>query len=77
MVRSRYDGWRAFWIAIIVIFGGHYLLSFFFAVPTVGTLMVWTSFIVGGLMIFMMAGLGGRDLTRMVKASKELQTKNK
>lgn len=70
-------GWKAFWIAIIVIFGAHYILSFAFEVPTVGMLMVWVSFIVGGLMIFMMAGLGGRDLTRMVKASKEIQSKNK
>ena len=55
---------------IAVIFLGHYVLSFSFSNIHVGTIMVWTSFIVGGVMIFMLAGLGGKDIVNMAKDNK-------
>lgn len=64
------SGWKIFWVVIAVIFLGHYVLSFSFSNIHVGTIMVWTSFIVGGVMIFMLAGLGGKDIVNMAKDNK-------
>ncbi|MCQ4635551.1 sodium:solute symporter family protein [Anaerovorax odorimutans] len=63
-------GWKVFWVVIAVIFLGHYVLSLGFANQGLGITMVWMSFIVGGLMIFMLAILGGRDIIQMAKDSK-------
>lgn len=65
--------WKTFWVIIAVVFIAHYILSFAFANMGIGIAMTWTSFIVGGFMIFIMAILGGKDLAGMVRASKESQ----
>ena len=65
-------GWKVFWICVAVIFGMHYVMSFAFHVEPFGIAMVWTSFIVGGLMIFIMAILGGKDIIGMAQASRQL-----
>jgi Na+/proline symporter len=70
-------GWKVFWVVEIGLFIVHYLLSFFFHIPVVGFVMVWTSLIVGVLMIFMTAFLGGRDLVRMVQAGQEVRQTSK
>jgi Na+/proline symporter len=66
-------GWKIFWVVELGLFVVHYILSFLFHVPAIGLVMVWVSIIVGVLMIFMTALLGGRDLVRMVQAGKELR----
>ena len=70
-------GWKIFWVVIAVIFLGHYVLSFAFANQTVGVIMVWTAFIVGGAMIFMLAALGGKDIVHMAKANKAAERAEK
>ena len=70
-------GWKAFWIGVIIIFGGHYLLSFTFHFEPMGIGMVWASFGVGTIMIFIMAILGGKDIVGMVKDSKASEKKLK
>lgn len=70
-------GWKVFWVVIGVIFLGHYVLAFGFEHQILGTIMVWTSFIIGGAMIFMLAGLGGKDIVNMARANKEAAKKQK
>ena len=70
-------GWKVFWVVIAVIFLGHYVFSLGFANQGLGMAMVWVSFIVGGLMIFMLAILGGKDIINMAKASKRAGDKLK
>jgi hypothetical protein len=60
-------GWKAFWVVVAVIFAAHYVLSLGFQVETIGVAMIWVALTVGGLMIFMMAILGGRDLIGMAQ----------
>jgi Na+/proline symporter len=69
--------WKIFWVVELGLFVIHYILSFLFHVPAVGLIMVWISIIVGVLMIFMTAILGGRDIISMVKVGKELQKNSK
>lgn len=66
--------WKIFWVVVAVIFIGHYFLSFFYHLEMVGILMTWVALIVGVLMIFMMAVLGGKDIGNMVKVSKEVSS---
>ena len=68
-------GWKVFWVVVFLVFGLHYVLSFLFHVPAMTLTMVWISTIVGGLMIFMLAGLGGRDIYRMAKAANQIGKK--
>lgn len=63
-------GWKVFWVVVAVIFAAHYLLAFGFHILPVGLTMVWIAMIVGVLMIFMMAILGGKDLIEMAKDNK-------
>ncbi|GHV54708.1 hypothetical protein FACS1894206_08080 [Deltaproteobacteria bacterium] len=63
-------GWKIFWIAVFVVFGVHYLFSFLFHIPFFGLSMVWTSFLVGFLMILMLGALGTKDMLDMVAATR-------
>ena len=75
---ARTGGWKVFWVCVAVIFAAHYILSFAFHVEPMGIAMVWTSFVIGVIMIFIMAILGGKDIAGMVKANKEMnRIKNK
>ena len=65
--------WRIFWIFVFTVYGLHYILAFFFHYYISALLMVWLSLIVGVLMVFILAILGGADLVKMVKASKEVE----
>lgn len=65
--------WKIFWVVVAVVFIAHYIMSFMFVIPTVGTLMVWVALAVGIVMIFIMSILGGKDIVSMVKASKEAE----
>lgn len=65
--------WKMFWIAVAVVFGAHYILSFGFAKEGVGITMTWASLIIGVIMIFIMAILGGKDIAGMAKANKAAQ----
>lgn len=67
------NNWKIFWIGVAIIFGGHYVLSLAFANMTIGVVMTWVALIVGVIMIFIMAILGGKDIAGMVKASKEAE----
>ncbi|MDR1135925.1 MAG: sodium:solute symporter family protein [Clostridiales Family XIII bacterium] len=62
--------WKTFWVVVFAVFALHYVLAFLFHVPVFGLAMVWMSFIVGSVMIFMLAGLGGKDLIDMARATK-------
>jgi SSS family solute:Na+ symporter len=62
--------WKLFWIVVFTIFGLHYVFSFLFHVPFFGLSMVWTSLLIGFLMIFMLGILGTKDLVSMVQATK-------
>ncbi len=64
-------GWKVFWVAVVVVFAAHYVMSLGFQVQNLGIAMVWVALIVGTLMIFMMAILGGRDLIHMAKDNKK------
>lgn len=66
-----------FWVGVAVIFGGHYILSLAFANMTIGITMTWTAVVIGIIMIFIMAFLGGKDILGMVKASKAAEVKLK
>ncbi|MDR0424374.1 MAG: sodium:solute symporter family protein [Clostridiales Family XIII bacterium] len=68
-------GWKTFWVVVFTVFALHYVLAFLFHVPVFGLSMVWTSFIVGGIMIFMLAGLGGKDLVNMARIAKRAEAK--
>ena len=70
-------GWKAFWIGVIIIFAGHYILSLGFHVEALGLTMTWASFGVGTVMIFIMAILGGKDIVGMVKDSKAAEQRLK
>ena len=70
-------GWKAFWIGVIIIFAAHYILSFTFHIEAMGIGMVWASFGVGAIMIFVMAILGGKDIVGMVKDSKNAEARIK
>ena len=70
-------GWKVFWIAVFVIFALHYVLSIWFHIPVIGLGMVWVATIVGVLMIFMLASLGGRDIYRMAQATQREYDKAK
>ena len=63
-------GWKVFWVAVVIVFAAHYVLSLGFHVQSIGIMMVFVALIVGTLMIFMMAILGGRDLIGMAKENK-------
>jgi SSS family solute:Na+ symporter len=69
-------GWKAFWIVVFTVFALHYVLAFLFHIKTFGTAMIWISFVVGALMIFMLAGLGGRDLVNMARVAKDVEKQN-
>ncbi len=70
-------GWKAFWIGVIIIFAGHYILSLGFHLEALGLTMTWASFGVGTVMIFIMAILGGKDIVGMVKDSKAAEQRLK
>ena len=70
-------GWKVFWVCVAVIFGGHYVLSLAFSNMGIGVAMTWTSIVVGIIMIFIMAVLGGKDIAGMVRDSKEAEVKLK
>jgi len=71
------ESWKAFWIGVIIIFAAHYFLSFTFHIKAMGIAMVWASFGVGAIMIFIMAILGGKDIAGMVKDSKAAEKRLK
>lgn len=62
-------GWKAFWFCLAVIFAAHYILSFAYANMYVGITMTWVSIVVGILMIFIMAILGGKDIVSLFKST--------
>jgi SSS family solute:Na+ symporter len=64
-------GWRAFWIIIFAVFFLHYILAFFFHIPAIVTVMIWTALIVSGLMIVLFTIMGGRDLGAMISDSRK------
>lgn len=70
-------GWKAFWVCVTVIFGGHYVLSLAFTYMGIGVTMTWISIIVGVIMIFLMAILGGKDIIGMAKESKAAEARLK
>lgn len=70
-------GWKAFWVGVIIIFAGHYILSLGFHVEALGLAMTWAAFGVGIVMIFIMAVLGGKDIVGMVKDSKAAEQRLK
>jgi antibiotic biosynthesis monooxygenase (ABM) superfamily enzyme len=74
---AKNAAWKIFWIVELGLFVVHYILSFFFHVPAIGLVLVWVSIIVGVLMIFMTAFLGGKDIISMVKVGKELRQDSK
>ncbi len=63
-------GWKVFWVITGIIVAVHYLFSFLFHIPFFGHAMVWTSFIVGFLMIFILSIMGGIDLKNMIASTK-------
>ena len=63
------SGWKTFWVCLTIIFGAHYILSFAYANMHVGIAMTWVSIVVGTLMIFMMAVLGGKDIVGLFKTT--------
>ncbi|MDR1574287.1 MAG: sodium:solute symporter family protein [Clostridiales Family XIII bacterium] len=63
--------WKIFWVVVFTVFALHYVLAFLFHIPVFGTAMIWTSFVVGSVMIFMLAILGGKDLVLMARTTKE------
>ena len=65
--------WKVFWICVSVVFIGHYVLSFAFSEMAAGVAMTWTSIIVGTVLIFIMAILGGKDIINMAKENKRVQ----
>ncbi len=70
-------GWKAFWICVAVIFGAHYVLSLAFANMGIGVTMTWVAIVVGIVMIFIMAILGGKDIINMAKESKAAEARLK
>ncbi|MDR2133175.1 MAG: sodium:solute symporter family protein [Clostridiales Family XIII bacterium] len=69
------SGWKTFWVVVFVVFAMHYVLAFLFHLPAFGVAMIWTSFVVGAIMIFMLAILGGKDLVNMARIAKESEKK--
>lgn len=63
--------WKLFWIAVVVIFVLHYVLSFLFSIETIGVMMVWISIAVGIVMLVMLAVLGGKDIIELARTSKK------
>jgi hypothetical protein len=69
-------GWKTFWVVVFTVFVLHYILAFLFHIPVFGTAMIWISLVVGTVMIFMLAGLGGRDLVNMARAETQPEKQN-
>lgn len=59
--------WKLFWTVVSIVFVLHYLLAFFFQIPSVGLAMVWVAIVVGIAMVFMLAVLGGKDIIVLVR----------
>lgn len=59
--------WKFFWVCVFTVFILHFILSFWFHVPTMALLMIWVSLIVSVAMILLLGGLGARDAVRMLK----------
>lgn len=70
-------GWKVFWVCVAVIFGAHYVLSLAFANMGIGVAMTWVSIVVGIIMIFIMAILGGKDIVAMARESKAAEERLK
>jgi SSS family solute:Na+ symporter len=69
-------GWKAFWVVVFTVFALHYILAFLFHIKIFGTVMIWISLVVGALMIFMLAGLGGKDLVNMSRIASKIEKQN-
>lgn len=69
--------WKAFWIVVFVVFAAHYVLAMAFANMTIGVITTWASLIIGVVMIFIMAILGGKDIVNMAKANKATEARLK
>ncbi len=63
--------WKVFWVIVFVVFGLHYVLSFFFQVPSIALTMIWISLVIGVIMIAMLAVLGLKDVVQMIRDFKE------
>ena len=70
---DKSTSWKVFWVCVSVVFIGHYVLSFAFSGMTAGVAMTWTAIIVGTVLIFIMAVLGGKDIVNMAKENKSAQ----
>lgn len=71
------SSWKIFWVIMAIIFVAHYTLSFGFTNMGFGVAMTWVSLVIGVIMIFVMAILGGKDIVGMVKDSKAVEAKLK
>ena len=60
--------WKFFWICVGTVFALHYILSFFFQVTTIATLLIWISIIASVVMILLLGGLGFRDAVRLFRS---------
>jgi len=65
--------WKFFWIAVFFVFGLHYILSFFFHVPTLALLMSWIGIVISIFMIVQLSVLGLKDTLVMIKEFNEGQ----
>lgn len=67
--------WKFFWTCVFVVFALHYVLAFTFHTPTAANIMLWLGMAISILMILLLATMGVKDLTAMVKGYNEIHKK--
>lgn len=68
--------WKVFWVIVFAVFGLHYILSFAFHIPSFGLTLIWVSFVIGVIMIFMLAIMGFKDVVQLVRGYNETKNQN-